>query len=281
MKLFSVKSYHQTSMQDIADACEMSKGSLYLHFKSKEDLLLNIMQYYFQQTEDQQAMIERESEWSVKEKFARQLEVHLNHFVEFKEFYRLQFGAFKDLEDSEVVDFFHQKNLSGLEWIERSLLNIYGPRLEAYATECVVLFSGMIIAFINAIFAQSVDLNTSVITRYLIKRLDSVVEGLLAEDPAPEPLIPSGLQIFCGRKNNKPIHPLVILRRMKDRLENLNLPDDRREEIVDCLDILERELSEVHPRAAILRGMLLNLKEINELAEDLNEFCDSLKLRLH
>jgi len=38
-KLFVEKGYNQTSMQDIVDALGMSKGAIFHHFKSKEDIL--------------------------------------------------------------------------------------------------------------------------------------------------------------------------------------------------------------------------------------------------
>ena len=38
-RLFSEKGYEQTSIQDILDALKLSKGGLYHHFKSKEDIM--------------------------------------------------------------------------------------------------------------------------------------------------------------------------------------------------------------------------------------------------
>lgn len=47
--VFRVKGYHNTSMQDLAEACGLLKGSLYYHFPSKEmlmkDLLFSIQKY--------------------------------------------------------------------------------------------------------------------------------------------------------------------------------------------------------------------------------------------
>lgn len=47
--IFRVKGYHNTSMQDLAEACGLLKGSLYYHFPSKEmlmkDLLLSVHKY--------------------------------------------------------------------------------------------------------------------------------------------------------------------------------------------------------------------------------------------
>lgn len=42
-RLFREKGYHGTTMQDIADAVRLQKGSLYLHIASKEDLLFHIV----------------------------------------------------------------------------------------------------------------------------------------------------------------------------------------------------------------------------------------------
>ena len=38
-QLFIEKGYEQTSIQDILDSLHLSKGGLYHHFKSKEDIL--------------------------------------------------------------------------------------------------------------------------------------------------------------------------------------------------------------------------------------------------
>ena len=39
LKVFRTKGYYATSMKDIADACDLQKGSLYYHFASKEELM--------------------------------------------------------------------------------------------------------------------------------------------------------------------------------------------------------------------------------------------------
>ena len=41
-RLFLQKGFEKTSMQDIMDATGLSKGAIYHHFASKEDILLRI-----------------------------------------------------------------------------------------------------------------------------------------------------------------------------------------------------------------------------------------------
>ncbi|SMG18213.1 TetR/AcrR family transcriptional regulator [Paenibacillus aquistagni] len=46
-KLFTEKGFEKTSIQDIIDALGMSKGAIYHHFKSKEDILEAVMEKQF------------------------------------------------------------------------------------------------------------------------------------------------------------------------------------------------------------------------------------------
>ncbi len=42
-RIFSEKGFHATSMQDIADAVQLQKASLYHHFASKQEILVEIL----------------------------------------------------------------------------------------------------------------------------------------------------------------------------------------------------------------------------------------------
>lgn len=46
MKIFLEKGYHGTSIDDITRAARLTKGALYWHFRSKEDLLKTIIKEY-------------------------------------------------------------------------------------------------------------------------------------------------------------------------------------------------------------------------------------------
>ena len=51
IKLFKIQGYYNTSMANIAEACGLIKGSIYHHFKSKEEIGLESLKYihrYFQ-----------------------------------------------------------------------------------------------------------------------------------------------------------------------------------------------------------------------------------------
>ena len=47
MRLFTEQGYEHTTIQDIVDALGMSKGAIYHHFKSKEDILDKLTDRYY------------------------------------------------------------------------------------------------------------------------------------------------------------------------------------------------------------------------------------------
>ncbi|GGM29973.1 TetR family transcriptional regulator [Paraliobacillus quinghaiensis] len=51
-KLFTTKGYDQTSIQDILTELGMSKGAIYHHFKSKEDILDAVMAKHFEYSKE-------------------------------------------------------------------------------------------------------------------------------------------------------------------------------------------------------------------------------------
>jgi AcrR family transcriptional regulator len=51
-RLFQQQGYHATSMNDVAAALKLSKGGLYHHFQSKDEILFNIMSHAMDITEE-------------------------------------------------------------------------------------------------------------------------------------------------------------------------------------------------------------------------------------
>ncbi|WCK52392.1 helix-turn-helix domain containing protein [Aneurinibacillus sp. Ricciae_BoGa-3] len=275
MKLFSVKNYQQTSMKEIADACEMSKGSLYLYFKSKEELFLTILQHYFRLIEDQAVLIDRNAGLSAKEKFMKQIEIRLSHYIEFREFYMVQMRQIPGLMDKSINAYIQQKNVSEMKWLENSLTNLYGAKLSPYIADCSLLLMGMTASYMKLIMVKQVPLAVDRVTRFIVKQLECLIEGFLREDT--KPLV--SMEIWKVYEEDTPpaeMHPLVILKKIKDFLANEPLSNTDREEAIQSLRILEHELMELEPRAVVIRGMLRNLESI----PDLNSMCEKLSQAL-
>lgn len=75
--LFADKGYSATSMRDIMEAANVSKGGIYVHFSGKADILLSIIDMHDQRRDD---FLERQTDKSAEEKLRKYLSDRLKAF---------------------------------------------------------------------------------------------------------------------------------------------------------------------------------------------------------
>jgi AcrR family transcriptional regulator len=76
--VFAKKGYHETRMDDIAEAAELAKGTLYYYFKSKDKIYLHLLE-----RESETVYTEIKRRLSEKASFLESLEGILNFYVEY------------------------------------------------------------------------------------------------------------------------------------------------------------------------------------------------------
>jgi len=61
-RLFGTQRFHEVRMDDVADAAEVGKGTLYRYFRDKEELFTGLLEYALEQFQERiRAEVERES----------------------------------------------------------------------------------------------------------------------------------------------------------------------------------------------------------------------------
>ncbi|WP_442604177.1 TetR/AcrR family transcriptional regulator [Paenibacillus sp. KN14-4R] len=273
MKLFSMNGYQQTSMQEIATICKISKGSLYVHFKSKEELLFSIFKYHFQMLNDRFQEIEEEVSLTEKERVAELIKTQLNLVLEMREFIMMQMRENIGNANQEVQMFLSQKKQESMQLLQKKLVNLYGEAILPYACDITMLFDGMVMSYLTTMIFHQVTLETQAVSHFLLKQLDYIVEGMVRDNPHPLVTQEMWSNFMCrnlSEENVKP-HPLVMIKQMKDTLKALKLEDQQREDALQALLMLENELKELQPRRVMLIGMMNILSQISELRNMLNE----------
>ncbi|WP_438492953.1 TetR/AcrR family transcriptional regulator [Paenibacillus sp. IHBB 3054] len=272
MQLFAVKGSSSTSMQEIAELCGISKGSLYLVFKSKEELERSIYIYCFRMIRDPLQREELESRRSPREKLRNQVEILLNHVYELREFLQRQIQEFAGKGVMEVPEWLRKSNAPLLTWFQNKLETLYGPDILAYTGDLCLLGSGMIHSYIRVIFNQGSPVSIARMADHLVDLLDIVVSGLLAGKP--DPLISSAFltQWLEEHGDNPRKSPLQLIKEMKVLISATSAVDTQSlEDGLESLGILESEILMPHPRKAIIRGMLANLQSYPALDKELQD----------
>lgn len=268
MQLFSAKGSSVTSMQEIAEVCGMSKGSLYLHFKSKEELEKSIYELIASRIKDEILRVDQDPLLAPKEQLRKQTEVLLVHFLEIREFLLKQFhDQMPPGKPPFNKENMRQEMLSTLQWFNNKLKTIYGPDVEPYTMEIGMFMGSMLGSYIRFLFMPGFHLNVGIIADHQIQLLDDIVASILRR--RPEPLIPmeavGQLGQLCQTDMRTQRHPLIVIKTMKNELKKIQVEPDVREDAMESLNIMEKELLALQPSRAVLKGMLANLEGIEDL----------------
>jgi len=76
LKLFQRFGYQKTTVEEIAREAQIGKGTVYLHFKSKEEILLTIIRNYQQSTIEEWIRIVHKS-WPLEKKISTMLKSNI------------------------------------------------------------------------------------------------------------------------------------------------------------------------------------------------------------
>lgn len=243
--LFAEQSIASTSVQHITEACGISKGAFYLHFKSKDDLIVNIFEQFYKDIIGRYLEI-IENDKSAQQKFTDSLIVFFEMFEDklpfIITFTRQPTGTIK----SQLLDLFkHYNNI-----INRALydliLTMYGNKITPYATDIIVAIKGLVHGYMEHLLHHRKAYDFNQLASVIVERITIIVNHstqwfLYSTSMQIEPQTPITLQ--------------TALNEITAQLAAL----DNEPLLYDSLVILQQELQKAQPQQAIIQGMLANI----------------------
>ncbi|KAA8998383.1 TetR/AcrR family transcriptional regulator [Paenibacillus spiritus] len=272
MELYADKGPGSTSMQDIAERCGISKGSLYLSFKSKEELEESIFLYCFRLISRPLLAADHAPGRTPREKLREQIEILLHHLYELREFLLRQVQEWVgSTRDKKPAEWMRHLQPTLIAWFGKRLSEIYGPGIAPYSGDLWLFADGMVGAYVRALFHPFSPLKVPAIADHFIRLLDMVAAGLI--EGKAEPLLSASRLaelISCGEPPFR--HPLQLIRRLRElAAASDSFQAGEREDIEVSLSVLEEEVRLPLPRRAVINGMLSNLTGHPALAEACGE----------
>ncbi|PEA53149.1 TetR family transcriptional regulator [Bacillus pseudomycoides] len=265
IKLFAMKGVTATSIQEIATECGISKGAFYLHFKSKDALVLATLEYYYDGIQNKVMDIEKES-LPPREKFEKQLHCQFYELQQKKEFIIMCMRENVIPFNKEIETFMTRMKLESYAFYQNNLLSIYGEKITPYLMDAMIMFEGIARGYSELIIFNVVNIDVPYTVKFILNRMDDIVAGLHRSEEKPVILERELNHFFCG-VNTTPIHNeeefvneiIQLKRTLVDRVGN--------DELLVTLDVLEEELKMKKPRVPVIQGMLSNLKLYPELCD--------------
>ncbi|HHW10875.1 MAG TPA: TetR/AcrR family transcriptional regulator [Firmicutes bacterium] len=157
-KVFAEVGFHKAKVEEIAEVANVAKGTVYLYFKSKKDILQALMKDRMSRLIP---MIEKELEKTarIRSKIHSIIQVHFQFYQEQKEFITILYGQL-----GQIAEGMEGPAKQGLENLERMITGLFKQGMESGVlrrTDARALAQAFI-AMINAVaFNWVIDSNDS------------------------------------------------------------------------------------------------------------------------
>ncbi|MEI4791457.1 TetR/AcrR family transcriptional regulator [Bacillus sp. FJAT-53060] len=268
IQLFAKKGFSSTTIQEIADECEISKGAFYLHFKSKEQLFNRAFEYYIDTSMQSIDKIRKENQHlAPREIFQKQIAEQFQHFAENKDFIILILSENVIPKNKQIKKYSKTVKKQMNDAIQISILTTYGQKIEPYITDLSVMIQGIIQSYVQVLLLQDqMQLSCDELSSFILDRFDDLVNGIL-------------------RSNTKPILKQTIWEdeapnaaSLQEEIRLLKLDYMLCDDTLVSIEVIEEELTKDEPRKPVIQGMLTNLEMCEEPA--VLRVADQLKLFL-
>lgn len=247
IELFSKKGIDATSVQQITEHCGISKGAFYLSFKSKDELIIAIIDYFVKNvTSNIELSVSKQQ--TTQDKLAAYFIEIFNVLQKYGDFATVFMKEQHIIDESFIEKMAYYDDLNN-----KLLLDIIS---ELYPENAADLQYDLIV-IVKGLLASYGDLIVKNVNQYDLEKLtDSIVEKV-------EIIAKYGKKAFFTKEMvaNQPNRQSIITKDLiVEELQKLLvlIQDDV---LKDTLCILEEQIHLEHPRKAIIIGMLSILEK--------------------
>ena len=251
--LFSLKGFHQTPVQEIAHAVDISKGAFYKHYDSKESLLVGILKRYQSETLAGMENLDVSEDIDPKEAFAMKLAFELESVLAERDFFIMVFKDMPTEGNDQLTSLMQEMRSSSSEFHRRSLLEAFGTDIEPFLADLTIIVEGIMKEYMITIILENRQLSIDKLSRFIASSIEAVVmrlhsmEAVFSNDDAGDRL--SADSLFA------------------DMETKIKLYSKNTARLLASLDLLRGELKQDEPREFLIEALsdyLMQEKQIEK-----------------
>ncbi|MGL5649403.1 MAG: TetR/AcrR family transcriptional regulator [Clostridium sp.] len=274
--LFSEKGFRDTSVQDIAKYCKMSKATIYKLFNSKEELLISIINKINVEVFEEIENIRCGKEKNNISKLERKIEIFLSSWNKKREFVNMIYENQTLMKDLKVKELIIQNKKVVLNWYKKILLEAFDGRIENKLDEILIVLSGTVkelksvelIYVENEIYITDFKKTAKFLTSIIVALVDERdnIEEFLEFDKIISPLeeVKIKKEVFLKEWNKKKEKLFLKLKNEKNELDRKN--------IIDSVEELTLEIQKDDWREFLVESQILYLERYDIVKEEIKFF---------
>jgi len=256
LNLFIEKGFQQTSIQEIINSANISKGTFYNYFTSKNDCIAEILENIRYEASQQRVAMQIGKDPKNREVLIEQITI----IMKLNKENNLQslFENILSTNQVELKKLVLQHRVIEMEWLANRLVDVLGEDIQEYATEATVLFFGMLHYMTFTLQLTNSDYSLTELTETIF----SYVEMLLPQMEKRNTTMINNFALDLLQKNvHKKIPTKTELVEMANQLKEHY---EFNEEQQDMIDVILDELQRDRIRKIVVKKLLKPLLQLFE-----------------
>ncbi len=274
VRLFSEKGFHQTSVQEIAQAVNISKGAFYKYYESKEGLLIEILKLHYENMIKQANEMNNMEGIPKREALVKKLENELEQWINHRDFFTVLFKDFPPSKNEKVSEIMKNLKSSMIELHKEALFDRYGNEIEPFISDMVIMLEGILKEYILTVILKQKDVDIERLARFIVSSFDAIVKSL----PDMEPVLTD------DRGGDKSINFVERMKNcfliMEEKLKGLDIQDAKKEKLLESLGLLQAEFKKEEPKPFLMEALITYLKQEPFIVEEVL-LLERLYTKLH
>jgi AcrR family transcriptional regulator len=249
LKLFSENGFEATSIQQITELCGISKGAFYLSFKSKDELIIALIDYFFMQ-------ITSEIDRSVRTPKTKDLmlyEFYHQTFLSFSKqtsFVKILFKEHVQPINEQLLIKLNDYDFRINESILYLIQQLYGDDVQEMKYDLLICIKGFMKIYVELFLHYNVKLDMHVLAKSLAEKTD-----IIARNATTPFLTKETYQLM-----DKSCHDVTTNKDQLITLIKQVMPEIEDPLEMESLEILLQNIRSPKPSLAIVKGLIENLK---------------------
>lgn len=256
LNLFIEKGFQQTSIQEIINSANISKGTFYNYFTSKNDCIAEILENIRYEASQQRVAMQIGKDPKNREVLIEQITI----IMKLNKENNLQslFENILSTNQVELKKLVLQHRVIEMEWLANRLVDVLGEDIQEYATEATVLFFGMLHYMTFTLQLTNSDYSLTELTETIF----SYVEMLLPQMEKRNTTMINNFALDLLQKNvHKKIPTKTELIEMANQLiEHYEFNEEQQ----DMIDVILDELQRDRIRKIVVKKLLKPLLQLFE-----------------
>ncbi|MCM3610500.1 TetR/AcrR family transcriptional regulator [Planococcus sp. MERTA32b] len=251
--LFSIKGFHQTSVQEIANAVDISKGAFYKHYDSKESLLVGIMKRYQEETLRGLEHLEISEGLSPKEAFARKLAFELESILGDRDFFIMVFKDMPTDGNEQLTSLMQEMRGSSSKFHKKMLLDAFGPRIEPFLEDLTTVVEGIQKEYLVTIILENRQLSIDKLSRFIASSIEAIAMQLDSMEAVLTQMSENGFSLDSL---------------FADMETKIKLYSKNTARLLASLDLLRQEMQQEEPREFLIEALTEYLSQEKQIEKE-------------